>query len=175
MASVSRRKFIAALGAGAVRSRASDAASVSQKLAISVTGQAQGAGSIIPANRMTDWTNPGMMSKGGIPHRTTIYTTLSPSGGDDDQIITNAIAACPAGQVVQLSIGVFRINGGVGWVGCICNKNNVTLRGVGPGQGLGTGNGGVFVPDPTATQLCKYKFQGGTHSNSGQHYRSWPK
>ena len=34
---------------------------------------------IIPSDRNFPW-NPGMMSKGGIPNRTTICATLSPSG-----------------------------------------------------------------------------------------------
>ena len=156
-----RRDFIIGAGAAAGLMRAGNAAQVSQNLAISVTGQPP-PGGIIPANRMTDWTKPGMTARGGIPHRTTIFRTLSPSGGDDDQQITAAIAACPDGQVVQLTAGVFRINGGDGFRGCIFNRNNVTLRGVGPGRGLGTGNGGVFVPDSTATQLYKYNFQGST-------------
>jgi len=37
---------------------------------------------IIPANRNYAW-NPGLISVGGIPNRTTICATLSPSGGDD--------------------------------------------------------------------------------------------
>jgi hypothetical protein len=36
------------------------------------------------------------------------------------------------------------------------------LRGAGPGKGLAKGNNGVFVVDPTATQLYKYNFEGST-------------
>jgi hypothetical protein len=99
-----------------------------------------------------------MTSKGGIPNRTTIFTTLAPLGGgrDDNTQISNAIAACPDNQVVQLTAGVFRINGGVGWRVCLFNRSNVTLRGVGPGSGLAVGNGGNFIEDPTATQLYMY-------------------
>jgi hypothetical protein len=161
-----RRDFLATLGAGAAAAglpRAADAVSVTQNLGISVTGQTSG-GALIPANRVTDWTNPGMTSRGGIPNRSTIFTTLSPLGGGqmDDSQITAAIAACPDGQVVQLTAGVFLINGGAGYQGIIINRNNVTLRGAGPGQGLATGNGGVFVTDPTATQLKKVNFDGAT-------------
>ena len=35
--------------------------------------------SLLPADRMAAW-NPGLMSEGGIPNRTIIYKTLSPSG-----------------------------------------------------------------------------------------------
>jgi hypothetical protein len=121
-------------------------------------------GQIIPASRMTDWTKPGLTARGGIPNRTTIYKTLSPLGGTqfDDPQITAALAACPDGQVVQLTAGVFRISGAAGWQGIVINRNNVTLRGAGPGRGLATGNGGAFVPDATATQLMKVNFQGPT-------------
>src|SRR5437879_13509273 len=37
---------------------------------------------IIPTDRLTTW-NPGLNAVGGIPGRTTIYTTLPPSGRDD--------------------------------------------------------------------------------------------
>src|SRR5215469_2550006 len=142
-----RRDFLATLGAGTaigLVQAAANAATVSKDLSITVTGNGGGGGPLIPANRMTDWTEPGMTAKGGIPHRTTIFKTLSPLGGtqDDDPQIQAAINACPEGQVVQLTAGVFRINGGEGWRGIVINKNNITLRGVGPGRGLGTGNGG---------------------------------
>ena len=47
------------------------------------------AGQIIPPDRNFTW-NPGMMSKGGIPNRTTICATLSPSGGDHSAAIQAA-------------------------------------------------------------------------------------
>ena len=102
---------------------------------------------------------PGVTYNGGIPNRTTIYKTLSPSGGDDTAAIQAALNGCPANQVVQLTAGVFKISGnGLSFV-----SPNCTLRGAGPGQGLNTGNNGVatsdtagtFVADPTATQLIK--------------------
>jgi hypothetical protein len=155
-----RREFLATLGAGATAAGLARAASVSQSLGVSVGPPSGGGGQLIPPTRMTDWTKPGMTSKGGIPYRTTIYKTLSPLGGGqmDDPQINAAITACPDGQVVQLTAGVFNINGNNAAI--LINRGNVTLRGVGPGQGLAKGNGGVFVVDPTATQLYKVNYSG---------------
>jgi hypothetical protein len=118
----------------------------------------QGSG-LIPANRVTTWV-PGVTYNGGIPNRTTIYKTLSPSGGDDTAAIQAALNSCPAQQVVQLTAGVFKITGnGLSFV-----SPNCTLRGAGAGKGLSTGinpvapaqnNTGTFTVDPTATQLIK--------------------
>src|ERR1700680_1131744 len=52
---------------------------------------------IIHAERNFAW-NPGMTSTGGIPNRTTVCATLSPSAN-----IQAALDGCPTGQVVQLS------------------------------------------------------------------------
>lgn len=82
---------------------------------------------LLPADRATLW-NPGLNAVGGIPHRTTVCRTLSPSGGDDTAAIQSAFNACPAGQVVQLSAGTFRISG----QGLELARNDVTLRGAGP-------------------------------------------
>ena len=73
---------------------------------------------------------------GGIPDRTTIYTSLgvpgqAPSYAQSvtaDQIRA-AIAACPSGQVVYLYPGTYNI-GEVTFAA----KSGVTLRGAGPGQ-----------------------------------------
>lgn len=80
---------------------------------------------IIPSDRTTTW-NPGI--PGGIPNRTTICSTLSPSGVDDTNAINNALASCPANQVVKLNSGTFKISGN----GIEITKSNVTLRGSGP-------------------------------------------
>jgi hypothetical protein len=69
----------------------------------SYSAEAQTA-SIIPAVRNFAW-NPGMMSKSGIPSRTTICATLSPSGGDDSTAIQAALDICPSNQVVKLNPG----------------------------------------------------------------------
>src|SRR5215813_4310505 len=92
----------------------------------STTADAQ----IIPSNRTTLW-QPGVTYNGGIPNRTTIYRTLSPSGGDDTAAIQAALNGCPANQVVQLTAGVFKISGD----GLTFVSPNCTLRGVGPGAG----------------------------------------
>ena len=61
---------------------------------------------LIPASRRTVW-NPGI--PGGIPNRTRIYTTLSPSGGDDTAAIQNALNNCPFDEVVKLAAGEFNV------------------------------------------------------------------
>ena len=73
------------------------------------------------------------MTASGVPNRTKIYKTLSPSGGDDSSAIQTALNNCPAGQVVLLTRGVFRIDTG------IVVDSSCTLRGSGPGQQLNTG------------------------------------
>lgn len=110
----------------------------------------------------------------GIPNRTTIHATLSPIGGgsDDAPQINSAMASCPAGQVVQLTAGVFNIiNANIryrpaaGVDGVASQIAGITLRGAGPGKGLSTGkstvgagfNNGVLTADATATILnCKF-------------------
>jgi hypothetical protein len=84
------------------------------------------AGSLLPPDRMAAW-NPGMMSVGGIPIRTTIYKTLSPSGGDDSAAIQAALNGAPAGQVVMLSPGTFVVNN------LLLIHRPITLRGSGAG------------------------------------------
>jgi Divergent InlB B-repeat domain len=77
-------------------------------------------GGILPADRMYPWT-PGLMSKGGIPNRTTICATLSPGAN-----IQAALDSCPAGQVVQLNAGTFTVNN------YLLIHSGITLRGAGP-------------------------------------------
>jgi hypothetical protein len=144
---ISRSRFWGRFGAGI-------ASLLIALLLLSTTVYAQ----IIPANRATTW-QPGVTYNGGIPNRTTIYQTLSPSGGDDTAAIQAALNGCPPNQVVLLTAGVFKISGN----GLSLSSPNCTLRGAGPGQGLNTGKNGVattdtagtFVVDPTATQLIK--------------------
>src|ERR1700736_6660201 len=82
--------------------------------------------SIIPPDRDFTW-NPGMMSKGGIPNRTTICATLSPSGANDSAAIQAALNRCPSNQVVMLNPGTFIVNN------YLLIHTPVTLRGSGTG------------------------------------------
>lgn len=82
---------------------------------------------IIPEARRVTWNgNAGV--PGGIPNRTTIYTTLSP-GATTAQIAT-AIADCPSGQVVFLSAGTYNNIGAIN----LLTNSGITLRGAGTGQ-----------------------------------------
>jgi hypothetical protein len=83
-------------------------------------------GNLLPADRLVAW-NPGLMSVGGIPNRTTIYKTLSPSGGDDSAAIQAALNSAPAGQVVMLNPGTFVVNN------FLLIHRPITLRGSGAG------------------------------------------
>lgn len=83
---------------------------------------------IIPADRQVQWQgNVGVA--GGIPVRTTVCTTLSPSGGDDSNAIQNALNGCPENQVVKLNPGTFRVSRSIDWQRV---RNGVVLRGSGP-------------------------------------------
>ncbi len=81
---------------------------------------------IIPPDRNFTW-NPGMMSKGGIPNRTTICATLSPSGRDDSAAIQARLDSCPSNQVVMLKPGIFIVNN------YLLIHTPITLRGSGAG------------------------------------------
>jgi hypothetical protein len=80
------------------------------------------------------------MTATGIPNRGSVYTTLSacsPSltnACDDTSAIQTALDNCPPGQVVQLNVGVFQVNGQGVTLRTAC-----TLRGAGPGRQLNTG------------------------------------
>jgi hypothetical protein len=81
---------------------------------------------IIPPDRMFSW-NPGMMSKGGVPNRTTICATLSPSEGDDSAAIQAKLDSCPSYQVIMLNPGTFIVNH------YLLMHRPITLRGSGAG------------------------------------------
>jgi hypothetical protein len=80
---------------------------------------------VLAPTRGVDWTQSGA---GPIPNRTTICATLTASNSASD--INNAIASCPAGQVVFLSAGTYHLSSGI----IFNNKSNVTLRGAGADQ-----------------------------------------
>src|SRR6266540_1745100 len=80
----------------------------------------------LPSARGVSWEgNVGVLND--IPGRTAIYKMLSPSGGDDTPAIQTAITTCPAGQVVKLNAGTFKLRKS------ITIKSGVTLRGSGMG------------------------------------------
>ena len=91
----------------------------------------EGRAVILPPDRATTW-NPGLMSVGGIPNRTTIFTNINASnygnGAQDASAgIQAALDTCPAGLVVVLSAGMFTVNN------YILIHSAITLRGAGPG------------------------------------------
>jgi hypothetical protein len=101
----------------------------------------------LPADRLTTW-DPGI--PGGVPARAATCSRLSAASygnGSNDAAaaIQGAINACPAGQVVQLGAGVFRIDAGF-----LLINRGVTLRGAGAGSTvLRRTNGahaGTYVP-----------------------------
>ncbi len=118
---------------------------------------------IVPADRLTIW-QPGVtynqipssitaasntipsdytQSGYGIPNRTNIHATLTPSGGNDLSQIQTAVDAAGAAasaaspQVVLLSAGNWQVTGGTVNI----RTSWTTLRGAGPGDG---GTGGTF-------------------------------
>ncbi len=94
--------------------------------------------------RFTLW-NPGLNSVGGIPNRTEIFRTLSPSGGEDSDSIQAALDACPDGEVVQLKAGRFVVNN------YLLVHTAITLRGAGADSTiLEKTNGAVFDVDTPA-------------------------
>jgi hypothetical protein len=82
---------------------------------------------IIPTSRLIDWSLAG--AKNDWTQRSSICATLSPSGGNDTTQIVSALNSCPAGQVVKLNAGTFRISTGIQWP-----KSGISLRGSGSTQ-----------------------------------------
>jgi len=114
-----------------VRISSSAGSLTSREATLTVTG---GGGSYaLPVERATLW-NPGLMSIGGIPSSSwPVVATLHPSGGDDTTQINDALLAAhgaqPAGAVVLLSAGSFRVN--VNYLAL--QTSNTELRGAGHG------------------------------------------
>ncbi len=96
----------------------------------------------LPADRTTTW-QPGVTYNGGIPARTTIYKTLTPSGGDDTSSIQAALDTCPPEQVVMLGPGTFHVSGS----GLAIKTSKITLRGSGPSSTIiaGTPSSAVVI------------------------------
>jgi PKD repeat protein len=95
---------------------------------------------IIPTDRRAVWEgNVGVA--GGIPARSTIFRTLSPSGGDDTVAIRAALDACPPDQVVKLNTGIFIIGGDMDYS---TFNDGVVLRGNGAQNTTLQMNGGGF-------------------------------
>jgi hypothetical protein len=118
-----------ACGAGSSTS-SGGSSSGSSGSGIAFDGSVPGA-DFIPSDRITIW-DPGMLSKGGIPTRSTVCATIQASAyGNGTQEASTAIQAaldaCPAGQVVQLSAGTFLVNNFVNIT------KGITLRGAGAG------------------------------------------
>ncbi|HEV2228802.1 MAG TPA: immunoglobulin domain-containing protein [Steroidobacteraceae bacterium] len=87
----------------------------------------------LPADRSTQWSDAGMLTKGGIPSATWPVcnsTPLTPSGTSDDSAqINSKISQCAAGTVVQLGAGTFLMGQG----NYIAINKGVVLRGAGAG------------------------------------------
>jgi hypothetical protein len=106
-------------------------ATTSQNVQVTVSSPGS---SLLPGDRdaSANWRMAGMLSKGGIPNRTTVCATVSPlgNGQDDTGKIQTAISNCPPGEVVMLSAGTFTIAAGSN---VLINKG-ITLRGAGAGS-----------------------------------------
>lgn len=101
---------------------------------------------IIPTGRVpSSGTFEGAGVEGGIPQRTTVYTSLT-SAATAAQIDT-AINACPSNQVVFLAAGTYTINAPIrpGWP----NGQGVTLRGAGTNTILNFADGAFIQTIPS--------------------------
>lgn len=104
---------------------------------------------IIPASRRITWQDAVGVT-GGIPTRTTIHATLTPTGGSDSAQIQAALDACPADQVVKLSVGTFIVDAQVSI------RNRTVLRGAGTGL---YGAQQTIISAPNGTPFQIYEFQ----------------
>lgn len=88
---------------------------------------------VLPADRTTQWSDAGLLTKGGIPSASWPVcnsTPLTPSGTSDDSAqINSKIGQCAAGTVVQLGAGTFLMGQG----NYIALNKGVVLRGAGAG------------------------------------------
>ena len=131
-------------------------------------GTASGGGGapLLPSDRdaSANWKMAGLLSVGGIPSRTTVCATLSPSGGDDAGPIQGAIGSCAAGGVVVLNSGTFNINNA-----CVNISKGVVLRGAGAGSTILSVTNGATLGSytPGAHNACAVAIGGnGVISNT---------
>lgn len=105
---------------------------------------------ILAPDRVTTW-NPGLNAVGGIPNRSKVCATVDARAFHNGSVdasarIQSAIHQCPAGEVVQLSPGTFRVDNHL-----LIDKS-ITLRGAGPqATFLVKSNGAVAGLDHGAT------------------------
>lgn len=112
-----------------------------------------GGGLIMPAANdvSANWGKAGLLTIGGIPTRSTICTTLNPSGvippntGDDATLLNAAIASCPAGQVILFNTSATKYNYAQSQLPIILNKG-ITLRGA--GSPVGTCDASLVLNTP---------------------------
>jgi len=97
---------------------------------------AASASPLLPADRLYPWT-PGVNVgvPGGIVPRNTLCATIDAAtygtgAVDASAALLAAINACPAGQVVFIPAGTYRLDAPVDRI----TKSSVTIRGAGPGQ-----------------------------------------
>ncbi len=99
-------------------------------MASPTAGRAQSWTKILSASRATDWSHAGI--PGGIPNRTKVCRTVSPSGRPGSADVTKierAIESCAGkNEVVQLEPGNYTLSRGLAFRGI----SGVTLRGAGP-------------------------------------------
>lgn len=106
-------------------------------------------------NASANWRMAGMLSVGGIPHRTKVCTTVQPlgAGRDDSASIQGAIERCPPDQVVQLGPGTFTVAEGK----FILLDRPVSVRGAGAGltilQRRDGAKSGSYFPGPRPSPL----------------------
>jgi len=103
---------------------------------------------ILDRSRAVDWSQAGVVSS--IPNRTTRCATLSP--GATHTQINNALAACPANQVVFLNAGTYNLSGGIDFMAA--GVRNVTLRGAGPDRTFLVVTGGGAACGGMSANIC---------------------
>ena len=117
------------------------------------------ASGLLPSDRdaSANWKMAGLQSVGGIPNRTTVCATVSPSGGDDTSNIQTAVNNCPSGQVVLLSVGTFTIGEGK----YVTVNKSITVRGSGPCAGASGVGSAPYPASPSMTNCTLIQRTGG--------------